>query len=170
VITGQSLGDALRQGVFGPLGMTDPGFFVPEAGWSRLSALYLWRPGDGPVRHEAWERAARERPRFLSGGNGLVSTAADLARFLELLRRGGQLDGCRLLAPGTVARMTSNQLPGGHDLEALSISPALESTGSGFGYGVQVVVDPVRNQAIGSTGEYGFIGASGTMFWVDPVQ
>ena len=85
--------------------------------------------------------AATREPPFLSGGGGLVSTAADYLRFTQMLARGGELDGARLLGPRTVAYMTRNHLPGGADLETFGRPLFAESSfhGVGFGLGFSVV-------------------------------
>ena len=107
-----------------------------------------------------------------SGGGGLLSTAGDYHRFAQLLLRGGELDGVRLLAPRTVRYMTANHLPGGVDLEAYGRPLFSETTfdGVGFGLGVSVVLDPVANRSPASVGEFGWGGAASTAFWVDPVE
>jgi CubicO group peptidase (beta-lactamase class C family) len=110
---------------------------------------------------------------MFSGGSGLVSTAADYFRFAEMLRRGGELDGKRILGPRTVAFMTRNHLPGGQELASLAPPGTFSETryeGVGFGLGVYVVVDPVRTQVPTSAGEYGWGGLASTAFWVNPAD
>ncbi len=111
-------------------------------------------------------------PDYLSGGGGLVSTAADYQRFVQMLARGGELDGVRLLGSRTVAYMASNHLPGGADLTAFG-RPLFSETafdGVGFGLGVSVTLDPVAAKVPGSVGDFGWGGAASTAFWVDPVE
>jgi CubicO group peptidase (beta-lactamase class C family) len=118
-----------------------------------------------------WLRdAARTKPVFLSGGGGLISTAADYHRFTQMLLRGGALDGVRLLGPRTVRLMTTNHLPGGRDLAALSVGGFAETIfdGIGFGLGFAVVEDPVPGKAGASRGEFNWGGLASTSFWVDP--
>ena len=116
--------------------------------------------------------AVTRPPTFLSGGGGLVSTAADYHRFTQMLARGGELDGARLLGPRTVAYMTRNHLPGGTDLEDIGRPIFAESSfrGVGFGLGVSVVVDPAALRALTSVGEYAWGGLASTAFYVDPVE
>ena len=93
---------------------------------------------------EAFDAAAHAKPAFLSGGGGLVSTAGDYLRFVELLRRGGSYDGGRLLGPRTIAHMVRNHLPGNQDLESFG-RPLFAETplrGVGFGLGFSMVIDP----------------------------
>jgi len=99
--------------------MTDTGLFAAESDHDRLAALYGAGPGRTAVPLEAARRAALTRPAMLSGGGGLVSTAADYHRFTQMLRNRGELDGVRLLSPRTVDYMARNRLPGGADLEAV---------------------------------------------------
>jgi len=85
---------------------------------------------------------------------------------------GGELGGTRLLGPKTLKLMTSNHLPGGLDLPALSRSMFSEATnnGIGFGLGFAVTMDPAKTLLPGSAGEYFWGGAAGTAFWVDPAE
>jgi CubicO group peptidase (beta-lactamase class C family) len=178
VWSGRSLDVALRERILEPLGMDDTAFWVGEGGLGgdaadRLAALYVPDPATGrAVRAERLGRAATRPQALLSGGGGLVSTAGDYHRFTEMLRRGGELDGVRLLSPRTVAYMTRNHLPGGADLEAFGQSTFAETTfeGVGFGLGFSVVLDPVANRSPGSVGEFGWGGAASTAFLVDPVE
>ncbi|MFV0132676.1 serine hydrolase domain-containing protein [Streptomyces sp. HMX87] len=169
VVGGQPLDVYCAERIFGPLGMTDTGFQVPDERAGRLAELYGERDGGGiePVPG----LPLRGRPRFLSGSGGLVSSAYDFHRFMELLRRRGELDGTRLLAPSTVDLMTRNHLPGGADLRAFGSRPAHDEPGNdgvGFGLGVSVVIDPDRTQAPSGLGTYGWSGVATTTFWIDP--
>jgi CubicO group peptidase (beta-lactamase class C family) len=116
--------------------------------------------------------AAMRPPEFLSGGGGLVSSAADYLRFTRMLLGGGELDGVRLLSPRTVRMMASNHLPGHADLEAFGRPLFAETTfdGVGFGLGFSVVEDPVAARYPSSRGEFGWGGAASTAFWVDPEE
>lgn len=173
VVSGQTLDAFLAERILGPLGMTDTAFALADAERSRLAALYVANPADGKrLKFEALGEVGTEPPPFLSGGGGLVSTAADYLRFTEMLRRGGELDGTRLLGSRTVAYMARNHLPGGADLEQFGRPLFSETTfdGVGFGLGVSVTVDPVKGKVPGSLGEYGWGGAASTAFWIDPAE
>jgi CubicO group peptidase (beta-lactamase class C family) len=115
---------------------------------------------------------AARPPVFLGGGGGLVGTAADYHRFTQMLRRGGELDGARLLGPRTVAYMTRNQLPGGADLQTFGrpLNAESEVTGVGFGLGFSVVLDPTGAKSLSSPGEYAWGGLASTAFYVDPAE
>jgi CubicO group peptidase (beta-lactamase class C family) len=162
VVSGQPLG---------PLGMTDTGFRVPEADAGDLAALYVAGP-DGPVRDDDLGGRALRRPACLSGGGGLVSTAADYHRFTQALARGGELEGARLLGPRTLAYMARNHLPGGADLESFGRRLFSETTfdGVGYGLGFAVLLDPVANKVLSTPGELAWGGAASTFFWVDPAE
>jgi CubicO group peptidase (beta-lactamase class C family) len=173
VASGQRLDEFFLQRIFEPLGMADTCFFVPEDQQHRLAALYIPTPGTRKaLRSDAMGDAARTAPTFLSGGGGLVSTAADYHRFVQLLANGGELDGVRLLSPRTVRFMASNHLPGGVDLTAYGRPLFAETTfdGVGFGLGVSVTIDPVAAKVPGSVGDFGWGGAASTNFVVDPVE
>ncbi|MET8248899.1 serine hydrolase domain-containing protein [Streptomyces sp. NPDC005202] len=168
VVSGQPLDAFFAERIFRPLGMTDAGFCVTDEQAGRLAELY-GETDDGGIEPIPG-LPLRGRPRFLSGSGGLVATAHDVHRFMELLRRRGELDGTRLLAPGTVDLMTRNHLPGGADLRSFG-SPAHDDPGNdgvGFGLGVSVVIDPERTQAPSGLGMYGWSGVATTTFWVDP--
>ncbi|MGC0413367.1 CubicO group peptidase (beta-lactamase class C family) [Streptomyces sp. SAI-195] len=169
VVSGQPLDVFCAERIFGPLGMTDTGFHVTDAQAGRLAELY-GETEDGGITPVPG-LPLRGRPRFLSGSGGLVSSAYDVHRFAELLRRRGALDGVRLLAPATVDLMTRNHLPGGADLRALGSRPAHDQPGNdgvGFGLGVSVVIDPSRTRSPSGLGTYGWSGVATTTFWVDP--
>jgi len=171
--SGQSLDRFFAERIFEPLGMTDTAFSVPAAKQDRLAALYVAMPGQPKaVRLDAMGNAFNEPPAYLSGGGGLVSTAGDYHRFTQLLARGGELDGVRLLGPRTLGSMASNHLPGDVDLEAFGRPLFGETTfeGVGFGLGLSVTLDPVKNKVPGSVGDFGWGGAASTYFWIDPVD
>jgi CubicO group peptidase (beta-lactamase class C family) len=171
VLSGQPLDRFLEERILEPLGMTDTAFRAGDDGKDRLAALYNLDPSTRKaVRNVAGD--ALNPPACLSGGAGLISTAADYHRFTQLLRRGGELDGTRLLGTRTLRYMTRNHLPGGADLEAFGRSLFAETTfdGVGFGLGFAVVGDPVANRVVSSPGEFNWGGAASTFFWVDPSE
>jgi CubicO group peptidase (beta-lactamase class C family) len=174
VASGQSLDEFFAERIFGPLGMTDTTFWVEDERASRLAALYGLGPGRAMIKMGApWDNA-RIKPRMLSGGGGLVSTAADYHRFLQLLldrpdSPAGELDGVRLLSPRTVRYMGRNHLPGGQDIATFGRALYAESPmhGSGFGLGFAVVTDPAAVKVDCSAGELSWGGAASTAFWID---
>ncbi len=173
VITGQTLGEFLKARLFGPLGMVDTGFSVPDADVDRLAFLYGAHPGTGKATSLGAAGAPfLAQPRAHLGGGGLVSTMGDYLNFAEMLRAEGTFDGNRLLSPRTVRYMTHNHLPGDVDLSAFGRPLFSETTFDGVGFGLlgSVTIDPVKAKVPGSVGEFGWGGAASTFFWVDPVE
>ncbi|MFJ3231763.1 serine hydrolase domain-containing protein [Streptomyces sp. NPDC086787] len=168
VVSGRPLDEFFAERIFRPLGMTDAGFHITDEQAPRLAELYGETDTGGITPIPGLP--LHGRPRFLSGSGGMVATAHDYHRFMEMLRRGGELDGTRLLSPATVALMTRNHLPGGADLRAFGAPPHQEpgNDGVGFGLGVSVVVAPERTLAPAGLGAYGWSGVATTTFWVDP--
>ena len=169
VISGLAFDRFLAERIFQPLHMKDTGFYVPPEKIERFSRLY------GPARDGGLETiVAAEggsgnisetsfvtQPKFLSGGGGLVSTAADFMRFCLMLTGGGILDGVRLLKAETVEMMTRNQLP-----EALlPIDRKPEGRGFGLGFAVRVRRIDANPSPVG---EYEWYGGAGTEFWISP--
>jgi CubicO group peptidase (beta-lactamase class C family) len=177
VASGQSLDEFFARRILEPLGMTDTSFGAKPDDLPRLAALY-GRGLDGrATRMDGLGAAARKKPAMLSGGGGLVSTAADYHRFMQMLLAtadspAGELDGVRLLNPRTVAYMTRNHLPGNQDLAQFGRPLNAESpqAGSGFGLGFAVVIDPVRLKVVSSEGESSWGGMASTAFWLDPAE
>jgi CubicO group peptidase (beta-lactamase class C family) len=169
VISGQSLDEFFAHRILAPLGMHDTAFWARPDTESRLVTLYSPNPATRQLVRGPGDALGRERPVFLSGGGGLLSTANDYHRFARMLLNAGELDGVRLLGPRTVQLMTRNHLPGGADLVTFG-RPLVDilRPGYGFGLGFQVLVDPVPSQSLSSAGEYGWGGAAGTEFWIDP--
>jgi CubicO group peptidase (beta-lactamase class C family) len=161
VLTGDSLGEVLQQRILKPLGMADTDFFVPPAKHHRLAEAFAKDPESG-AGVQLLE--VKEKPTFESGGGGLVSTAMDYARFLQMLLNGGTLDGTRLLSRKTVEYMTADHLGG------MPGTPDLLIPGYGFGLGFAVRLQPGIAQVPGSTGQYYWGGLAGTTFWVDPAE
>jgi CubicO group peptidase (beta-lactamase class C family) len=177
VVSGQRLDQFFAERIFAPLGMTDTAFWVGPQDAPRLAALYN-RNTDGTLtRLEATGNAWLRQPAYLSGGGGLVSTAADYHRFTQMLLHrpdspAGELDGARLLAPRTVAYMASNHLPGGLDLGRFGrpLNAEVSYDGVGFGLGFAVVIDPLAVKNLSSAGEFYWSGMASTAFWVDPAE
>ena len=174
VACGQRLDEFFSDRIFGPLAMTDTAFWAAPAVQPRLAALYTPGKDGKATRLDALGQGALKKPRMLSGGGGLVSTAADYDRFTQMLAHrpdspAGQLRGVKLLGPRTVGYMTRNHLPGGADLETFGRPLFAEAPfrGVGFGLGFAVMIDPVPGKVTGSAGEISWGGAASTAFWVD---
>jgi CubicO group peptidase (beta-lactamase class C family) len=172
VISGQTLDRFFAERIFGPLGMSDTSFWVDEPERKRLATLYMPEAGTRRAVPINLGRSAASRPALLSGGGGLISSAADYNRFTQMLRGRGELDGVRLLGDRTVRYMTRNHLPGGVALEDYGRSPFAETTyaGVGFGLGFSAMMDAAANKVLASEGDFGWGGAASTVFWVDPAE
>jgi CubicO group peptidase (beta-lactamase class C family) len=162
-VAGAPLDDVFRARITGPLGMKDTYFFLPPEKRGRLTAVYSYgsemrvtRAPDGPRGQGNYIEGPR---RSFSGGAGLVSTARDYARFLEMLLNGGTLDGARVLGPKTIALMTSNQSGTAYPLP-----------GQGFGLGFSVLEQAGADGRVESVGTFGWGGAYGSTYEVDPKE
>jgi CubicO group peptidase (beta-lactamase class C family) len=160
--SGMPLDRFIEARITGPLGMKDTHFFIAPDQRERLAAVYASGPDGRIVRAPDGARGQGhyvEGPRKnFSGGAGLVSTARDYARFLEMVRRGGELDGVRILSPRSVALMTSNQ-----------IGTLYAQSARGLGYGLAFEsVDRYGANGMASVGSFSWGGAYATRYHVDP--
>lgn len=172
-VSGIPLDQFFATRIFGPLGMHDTFFAVPEDKTDRLTDCYTLVEGKGRVMYDRGEASAWSRqPKLLSGGGGLVSTALDYHRFCRMCENGGTLDGARIVGRKTLELMTMNHLPGGKDLSSLSRSlfSETQNAGTGFGLGFAVTQDVARTMMPGSKGEYYWGGMFSTAFYIDPVE
>lgn len=171
-VSGQPFAEFLRTRIFAPLAMEDTGFFVPDQKLARFTTNYAPDPKTGElvVFDVPATSDYRKPPIFPSGGGGLVSTAADYARFAAMLRNRGTLDGQRLLSRKTIELMTARHLS---EAEQTGFGiPGLEAAfpGASFGLGVMVTEDVAASGGLGSVGKHGWGGAAGTWYWVDPEE
>lgn len=164
-VTGKSLDAVLRELVTEPLGMRDTGFVVRPEKKDMQPEFFDTEPGKANhERHIALN--GRDGTTYYKGGGGLMSTVADYYRFALMLLNGGELDGVRLLSPKTVETMTADHLA---DLGP-RVYRNLEAFGSGtgFGLGFGVRAYPGAARFLGSAGDFGWGGARGHYFFVDP--
>jgi CubicO group peptidase (beta-lactamase class C family) len=161
VLSGQRLSEFFEQRILAPLGMVDTAFHVAQRHHSRLAEAFAKDPDSGAAVQLL---DVREPPNFESGGGGLVSTASDYARFLQMLLDGGRLGGCRLLSRKTIELMTADHLG------PMTGAPDLLPPGHGFGLGFAVRLHAGIAQTPGSIGLYFWGGLAGTTFWVDPAE
>jgi CubicO group peptidase (beta-lactamase class C family) len=163
VASGKPLDQFFQERIFAPLDMRDTGFYVPEDKLARFAASYGPVTGGLRLVDDPAKSRFRKRPKYLSGGGGLVCTARDYLRFCQMMLNGGQLQGTRLLRPETVRQMTTNQLPA----EALPMRlGGLAVPGLGFGLGFSVHMA----KADRFEGEYGWSGFASTHFYISPKQ
>jgi CubicO group peptidase (beta-lactamase class C family) len=160
--SGQPLDELIRTRITRPLGMKDTMFYLPPSDRGRLVAVYasdgsnggrIFRAPDGPLGQGDYVDGPRKS---FAGGAGLLSTARDYARFLEMIRRGGEIDGVRILSPRTVQLMTTNQIGMLHS-----------DTGLGYGLGFETT-DRYGANGLDEAGAFGWGGAYGSNYRVDP--
>jgi CubicO group peptidase (beta-lactamase class C family) len=161
VLSGQTLGDFFEKNILKPLGMVDTAFHVPPHHHSRLAESFAKDPDSGAAVQLV---EVRNAPAFQSGGGGLVSTAGDYARFLQMLLNSGTLDGSRTLSRKTIELMTADHLG------PITGAPDLLLPGYGFGLGFAVRLQAGISHVPGSIGQYFWGGLAGTTFWVDPAE
>lgn len=154
IVSGESYDEFLRRRIFEPLGMSDTHFFLPPEKESRRVVIQGL-----DAKSKGWDKPSR----YASASGGLSSTAEDFLRFEQMLAGGGALFGNRLLSPESVARMSSNQV-------GELYGQGGKETGSGFGYAVSVVLDPVAAKSARGKGAFGWGGAFGTVSWTDPAN
>jgi CubicO group peptidase (beta-lactamase class C family) len=158
IASGQAFDQFLRQRIFDPLGMKDIFFHPTEDRLPRIASTYH-RASDALEKVGSQSRLTNTT--YFSGAGGLMSSAEDYLQFGEMLLEGGHLNGKRLLSPKTVELMASVFVP--------DTVPG-RSRGRGFGLSVQVISDAVAAGYRVSTGSFGWDGAFGTHFWVDPKE
>ncbi len=166
VVSEVSLEAFLQERILDPLGMVDTHFYLPPDKVARLTTVYsatdegLVRAPDpgGMVGQGAYVDGPRTS---FSGGAGLLSTARDYARFLQMMLNEGELDGVRILSEATVELMTVNHV----GERFTSWSP-----GYGFGLGFSVLEDLGEAGTLGSAGAFGWGGAYHSTYWVDPEE
>ena len=162
VLSGKSLGEYLKENIFDPLGMKDTGFFVPQEKMDRVATLY--HINEGLKAEERWYDS--KKPDFESGGGGLFSTVPDYSRFAQMLLHGGTLDGVRILGRKTVDLISTDHLTP----EQRKGDSWDTQRGYGYGLGVRVMTNPELAGINGSVGEWGWDGAFGNWFCVDPKE
>ena len=164
VVTGKSLYQAAKDMVLDPLGMNDTSFYVTDpAKQGRIAEPFATDRAIGAGANVNDPRVAKK---YESGGGGMVSTAADYARFLQMLSNGGTFEGKHYLGPRTIAYMTTD-----HMGEAVQRGPYdILGQGYKFGLGFAVRTDAGVVPFAGTAGDYYWGGAAGTAFWVDPKE
>ncbi len=168
VIAGEPFEDFLRRRIFVPCGMVDTGFHVREGQHARLATCYQPSKAGLVVQDQAETSGFLHPPSFISGGGGLVSTAADYLRFCHALLSGTP----RLIGRKTLHLMTANHLPGDKSLPQLSKSAFSEAAydGVGFGLGFATTTAVHKTMVAGNNGDYFWGGAASTFFFIDPSE
>ena len=163
VVSGMPFGGFMQQRLFDPLGMKDSTFWLSPEQAKRFATNYRRSPETGQLEpvtiYYMYGGAMTDRERPPMGGSGLFSTAADVAKFYQMLLNGGTVGGRRLLRPETVAELTREQTAG---IEAGWVP------GSAWGLGFGLVREPQGATAVLAPGTFGHGGAHGTQSWADP--
>jgi CubicO group peptidase (beta-lactamase class C family) len=169
VVTGKTLEEFYQERIFKPLGMKDTSFYLPRNKLDRFPTLYrpVYKAGKWKLsvaeKPETSEKVIGPKTYFEAGGgaHGVLSTAADYARFAQMLLNGGELDGVRILGRKTVELMTSSHTG----------DMVLPIPGPGFGFGMGVGVYKGGGIPImRSIGTFGWGGMAGTTCFVDPKE
>ena len=163
-LSGQSLDVYFDEHIFKPLGMVDTGFWAPGDKAARVVAIHTYE--NGVIKGPAENRVTSEKPSFLSGSGGLMSTAEDYWRFAQAVGNGGELDGKRILKADTVKLMRTNVLAPTAKVDLYG--PSQE--GIGFGMDFAIVMDPQKAGTPQGLNTFYWGGAFGTWFWIDPTN
>jgi len=167
VVSDKSLYEFEKERLFGPLGMIDTGYYVPDPKQHYRIAEPL--PSDNDFRTGS-ARNPRVYTKWEAGGSGLVTTIGDFSRFAQMLLNGGELDGKRYLKPDVFANMTANHIAPATDVKRGSYYFPGDGFGYGLGFGVRTEPGNATPPPPGSLGEIKWDGAGGTYFWVDRAQ
>jgi CubicO group peptidase (beta-lactamase class C family) len=167
-VSGQPFSQFLRERIFTPLSMRDTGFYVPAEKRERLPACYGrdYSTGEVVTLHDAHDGFFARPPEFESGGGGLVSTADDMLTFGLMMLNNGAYGGERILSRPSIELMTTDQLRS----EQKTASPFFENFWDGFGWGLGLGVVTKRHQTGAGPGRFGWDGAFGTSWHVDPQE
>ena len=167
-IDGKTLGQALKDRIFTPLGMSDTGFWTPPEKRGRLAKLYQ-APPEGALKDVSWSDPDTPAA-FEGGGGGLVSTADDYLKFARMMLGRGEVDGVRLVKPETLDLMAANRLTEEQRGHGFLGMPFWLS--QGFGLGVSMILDAQKHEwmGAGAEGAFGWPGAFGTWWQADPAN
>lgn len=170
VVSGMEMDRFVHARILKPLRMNNTGYWVEPAHHGRIAEPQVMAAtGKRPAFS-----GVTQKPRWTPGGHGLVSTAADYARFCQMLLNGGTLDGVRIASRETIDAMRSDHLmpdtlvPPGWN--AMGVTAPTPENGQGFGLGFAVRTSEGKNKVPGSIGDYSWAGIDGTYFWVDPKE
>jgi len=172
IISGKAFDEFLQENLFEPLNMKDTGFWVEESEMDRLITIYAPTDIFDPMKpglvqaEDKMNGPYASKPKFLSGGGGLVSTVSDYLSFLRMIISGGSLDGVRILEPETLELMRTNQLAPGVGVTF----PMWSMPGTVFGLGFALKQSLTEDEPDGALNEYHWGGMAGTHSWMSPTQ
>ena len=173
VVAKMPLDEFFERNIFQPLGMHDTAFWVAKEETERVASLYRYDPATNlKVKISGFSNSALEKPAFLSGGGGLISTAGDYFKFIRMLEGRGKSGNVQLLSSRTFEMMVINHLPNNADISTFGrpLGEEIFFDGLGFGLGFGVVVDQVKSRVACPNGTFSWGGMASTAFWVDPVN
>jgi CubicO group peptidase (beta-lactamase class C family) len=159
VLSGMNMDDFFRERIFRPLGMNDTHYNVPESKSARRPLVYVPQQ-DGSIQPKPATRPTTTT--IFAGVAGLSSTAADYFKFQQMILNGGEYNGKRLLSPTTINLMITNHVG--------DVPVTLKGPGYGFGLGYSILLDAGKSSESLTPGTFGWGGAWGTYFFVDPVE
>lgn len=171
ILSGTAFPEYLTNHIFTPLGMKDTSFSLAPKDISRFATNYGIKEGTiGDIIDAPSNSTYLKEPEFPAGSGGLISTAADYENFMQMLLQNGQFGGQQILKAPTLRMMTRNHLNG--DLEDMGANHFNDEdwSGIGFGLGFSVVIDETTMGIPKATGEYGWSGAAGTYFLINPAH
>ena len=173
VVGKMPLDEFFDKNIFQPLEMHDTGFWVPEEKYERVASLYRYdETNHKKAKISGFANSSLEKPAFLSGGGGLISTAGDYFKFIRMLEGRGKSGNVQLLSPSTFEMMVMNHLPNNADISTFGrpLGEEIFYDGLGFGLGFGVVVDQAKTRVACPNGTFSWGGMASTAFWVDPVN
>ena len=173
VVGKMPLDEFFDKNIFQPLEMHDTGFWVPEEKHERVASLYRYdETNHKKAKISGFANSGLDKPEFLSGGGGLISTADDYFKFIRMLEGRGKSGNARLLSPSTFEMMVMNHLPNNADISTFGrpLGEEIFYDGLGFGLGFGVVVDQAKTRVACPNGTFSWGGMASTAFWVDPVN
>jgi CubicO group peptidase (beta-lactamase class C family) len=165
-VSGQSLGQFMRERIFDPLGMKDTAFRVPAEKAERLAGFYFFDRQANALKtfedttHSTW----LAEPPFEAGAGGLASTIDDYFAFSRMLLNKGELAGQRILSRASVELMTSDQVTPEQRVGAELFF------GSHSSWGFGLAVDTKRREIYQNPGRFGWTGGFGTTAYIDPAE
>jgi CubicO group peptidase (beta-lactamase class C family) len=173
IVSKMPLDEFLEKNIFAPLGMRDTAFCVSKEKQSRVASLYRYdEVNHSKIKLDALGKSSLEKPKFLSGGGGLISTAGDYFKFIKMLEGRGKSGDVRIVSSRTIDLMTQNHLPNNADISTFGrpIGEEFLYDGLGFGLGFSIVIDQAKTRVACPNGTFSWGGMASTAFWVDPVN
>ena len=173
VVGKMPLDEFFEKNIFQPLEMHDTAFWVPKEKHERVASLYRYdETNHKKAKISGFGNSALDKPAFLSGGGGLISTASDYFKFICMLEGRGTSGNVQLLSSRTFEMMVMNHLPNNADISTFGrpLGEEIFYDGLGFGLGFGVVVDQAKTRVACPNGTFSWGGMASTAFWVDPVN